>query len=250
MKRWPQLYWIIILFLFAFPLGMQEARPAQEVDLQLILAVDSSSSVDAREFDLQMKGYADAFRHKEVQAAIRSVGDRGVAVAMIHWAGEDEQVVAQDWQLLVGAGDAETFADLLDRTPRYVRRGSTAIGNMFAFTGAMMKAAPYVGRRQVLDVSGDGQSNKGLNVARERESLLENGVTVNGLAILNEEPGLDQYFRQQVVAGAGAFVISSPGFEEFGEAIRNKILRELEGAPLSMHDPEEEGHGVQFSQRR
>lgn len=250
MKTRSQLFWLLAFLLSAPLMAAQESNATQQVDLQLLLAVDSSSSIDAREFDLQMRGYAEAFRSEEVQAAIRGVGDLGVAVAMIHWAGEDEQVIAQDWKLLVGAGDSVAFADQLDQTPRYVRRGSTAIGNMFAFAHAMLKAAPYAGRRQVIDISGDGESNKGLPVARERAFLLGQGFTINGLAILNEEPALEHYFRQHVIGGAGAFLISSPGFEEFGEAIRQKILRELEGAPLSMHNSDEDGPRVQFSQHK
>ncbi|WP_022726944.1 DUF1194 domain-containing protein [Fodinicurvata sediminis] len=250
MKTWPHLFWLLAFLLLAPLMAAEELNATQQVDLQLLLAVDSSSSIDAREFDLQMRGYAEAFRSKEVQNAIRGVGDLGVAVAMVHWAGEDEQVIAQDWQLLVGAEDSVAFADQLDQTPRYVRRGSTAIGNMFAFAHAMVKAAPYAGRRQVIDVSGDGESNKGIPVARGRASLLEQRITINGLAILNEEPALDIYYQQHVIGGAGAFLISSPGFEEFGDAIRQKILRELEGAPLSMDESDESGPRVQFSQHK
>lgn len=250
MKTWPQLFWLFAYLLFAPLIAEQEANATQQVDLQLLLAVDSSSSIDAREFDLQMQGYAEAFRSKEVQDAIRGVGDLGVAVAMIHWAGEDEHVIAQDWQLLAGAEDSVAFADQLDQTPRYVRRGSTAIGNMFTFAHAMLKAAPYAGRRQVIDISGDGEANKGLPVTRGRASLLEKGITINGLAILNEEPALDRYYQQNVIGGVGAFLISSPGFEEFGDAIRQKILRELEGAPLSMHELDEYGPRVQFSRHK
>lgn len=233
MKKWLQLSRLLVLFFLLPLLDLHEPRAAQQVDLQLLLAVDSSSSVDAREFDLQMRGYAEAFRSKEVQAAIRDSGDLGVAVAMIHWAGENQQIVAQDWQVLVNSADARAFADKLDLTPRHLQRGSTAMGNMLAFARSLLQAAPYDGRRQVVDVSGDGRSNKGLDGVNERAALLEAGVTINGLAILNEEPALDEYYRQRLIGGAGAFVISSPGFAEFGKAIQRKLLRELEGAPLS-----------------
>ncbi|MFC4351450.1 DUF1194 domain-containing protein [Fodinicurvata halophila] len=219
---------------------------AENVDLQLLLAVDSSSSVSDAEFDLQMRGFAQAFRDPDVQAAIRGAGDRGVAVAMIHWSGADSQVIAQDWSLLFGADGANSFADSLDQTPRYVERGSTALGSMLDYAGAMLRASPYTGQRQVIDISGDGRANQGKPLAPEREALLTQDVTINGLAILNEDDTLDRYYREQVINGTGAFLITATDYEDFARAIRRKLLRELEGAPLSHR--QQRGQGIQLSQ--
>lgn len=235
------------LFVCLLMLAKPSLAPAAEnVDLQLLLAVDSSSSVSDAEFDLQMRGFAQAFRHPDVQVAIRGAGDRGIAVAMIHWSGADSQVIAQDWTLLFGAEGANAFADSLDQTPRYVKRGSTAIGSMLDYAGAMLQASPYKGQRQVIDISGDGRANQGKPLAPEREALLARDVTINGLAILNEDDTLDRYYREQVIDGTGAFLITATDYEDFARAIRRKLLRELEGAPLSHRQQGDQA--VQLSQ--
>lgn len=224
---------VSLVFCIVAASSVSPSLAAERVDLQLLLAVDSSSSVNDAEFALQMWGFAQAFRDEEVQAAIRGAGDQGVAVAMVQWSGRNRQVIAQDWTLLYGPDSASAFADSLDQTPRYVQRGSTAIGSMLNYADSMLQASAYEGQRQVIDISGDGQSNQGYSLVSARDSLLARNVTLNGLAILNEDDRLDRYYSEQVIGGAGAFLITATDYQDFARAIRLKLLRELEGAPLS-----------------
>lgn len=230
------------LLLFLLSAGLAGPLRAQApVDLALVLAVDASSSVNAYEFDLQINGIADAFRDPEVQGAISGVGDRGMAVALVQWGSQNEQVVAVDWTLVYDPATAAAFAAAVQAAPRYVDGGSTAIGNALRFSTRLLASAPYQGMRQVIDVSGDGRTNQGIATQTGRDEAVAAGVTVNGLAILNEEPGLDLYYRDTVVGGPGAFVLSAVSYEDFGRAMRLKLVREMAGPPIAQQAPGVEG---------
>ncbi len=224
-----------LLFLFAALLVPQSsARAQQSVDLELVLAVDASSSVATWEFDLQMKGIAAAFRDPDVHGALRASGDAGIAVSLVQWSGRARQHLAVDWALLRNAEDAEAFAAKIDMTDRLVPSGSTAIGNALAFSAKELTVNGYSGRRQVIDVSGDGRNNQGRDVVQVRDTLIERGITVNGLAILNEDLGVDHFYLSHVIGGAGAFLITATDFEDFGRAIRMKLIREIAGPAISL----------------
>lgn len=228
---------LLLSLLLLVPLGAGTARAQTPVDLALVLAVDASSSVNPAEFDLQLQGIAQAFRDSEVQGAIASLGDRGMAVAMVQWASRNRQVVAIDWMLVFDAASAEEFAAIVDATPRFVNGGSTALGNALRFSRELLESSPYVGARQVIDISGDGRTNQGIPSPVGRDEALERGITVNGLAILNEEPGLDIYYRDRVIGGPGAFVISAVDYRDFARAIRLKLVREMSGPPIAQQAP-------------
>jgi hypothetical protein len=213
--------------------GSQGARAQVPVDLELVLLVDASSSVNPNEFNLQMSGISAAFRDEEVQGAIRSVGDLGVAVSLVQWASQTHQVVAVDWMLVFDAGTAERFAAAVDQTPRYIEGGSTAIGNALVFATRLLMSSPYRGSRQLIDLSGDGRSNQGQTSSSGRDVALAAGMTINALAILNEDPGLDLHYRNQVIGGPGAFIITAVDYEDFARAIRMKLIREMGGPPLA-----------------
>lgn len=230
MSRRPLLRFALLAGLLAGP--CQQAAAQQPVDLVLVLAVDSSSSVNPREFDLQMRGIAEAFREPEVHAAIAAAGGRGVGLALMQWAGRERQVLALDWMLVEDAGDALELADQIDATPRLVTGGSTAIADAIAYGRRLIETAPWFGARAVIDVSGDGRSNQGMAPDRERDAAVDAGLVINGLAILNEEPNLDLYYRDSVVGGPGAFVLTATDYEDFARAIRMKLVRELSGSPL------------------
>ncbi|MDF2095093.1 DUF1194 domain-containing protein [Aquibaculum arenosum] len=232
----------VLFLLVLLSVSLAEPLRAQApVDLALVLAVDASSSVNAYEFDLQMNGIADAFRDPEVQGAISGVGDRGMAVALVQWGSQNEQVVAVDWSLVYDPATAAAFAAAVQAAPRYVDGGSTAIGNALRFSTRFLASAPYQSMRQVIDVSGDGRINQGIATQTGRDAAVAAGVTVNGLAILNEEPGLDLYYRDNVVGGPGAFVLSAVNYEDFGRAMRLKLVREMAGPPIAQQAPEGEG---------
>ena len=216
-----------------FALAARPAAGQTPVDLELVLAVDTSSSVNRGEFDLQMRGLAEAFRDPRVQKAIAAAGVFGVAVALVQWADSRHQTLSIDWQVVRTPEDAAALAALIDATPRYVVGGGTAIGSAVMFALDLLATNAYVGQRGVIDVSGDGRANQGELPTNARARALAEGVTVNGLAILNEDPALNVYYLQYVIAGPGAFVLAAQDYEAFADAIVEKLVREISGAPVA-----------------
>ncbi|MEX2630974.1 MAG: DUF1194 domain-containing protein [Tistlia sp.] len=208
------------------------ARAATAVELELVLAVDGSSSVTSWEFDLQMRGLSAAFRDPEVQGAVRAAGDLGIAVTLVQWSGRDRQIKAVEWTLIYDGASAAEFAADLDAAPRYVTGGSTAIGNAIGFSQLLLESNGYQGKRRTIDVSGDGRTNQGVQTPELRDAAVAAGITINGLAILNEDPGVDAYYRDNVIGGSGAFLISATDYRDFARAIRMKLIREIGGPPL------------------
>ncbi len=208
-------------------IAMPAKAQGQAVEVELLLAVDSSSSINRYEFDQQMRGLAEAFRSSLVKAAISALGQRGVAVALMQWAGRSQQHMSAEWRVLRTAEDAEAFADYLDATPRHIEGGSTAIGEALRQALTSMNANAYQGDRLVVDVSGDGVSNEGENPAVWRDRLVTAGVTINALVILNEDPNLPRYYRKEVVGGPGSFLLTAKDYRAYGAAIEHKLLQEL-----------------------
>ena len=202
--------------------------PAQEIptELELVLALDVSTSVSAAEFELQRRGLADAFRHADVVAAIDAAGDAGIAVAVVQWSSLRLQRSAIDWVQLRDGADAAGLANAIDAGERLLR-GGTGLGGAIRFSLARIETNAFDGRRKVIDVSGDGFT--GHSPSRERDRALERGVTINGLAIENEEPALGAYYTEHVIGGPGAFVITIRDFGDFATAIRQKLIGEIGG---------------------
>ncbi len=207
------------------------------MDLELVLAVDTSSSVSPHEFDLQMRGFAEAFRNPAVIHAIRAAGDLGVAVTLIQWSDNLNQVVAVDWTLVRDQESAHTFSQQIDRAPRFLVGGSTAIGGALKFALRQLERNGYQGRRQVIDVSGDGRTNQGVQPDDIRDLAVDQGITVNGLAILNEDAYVDRYYLSSVIGGTGAFVMSAADYRDFASAILEKLIKEIVGVPIAARPP-------------
>lgn len=210
----------------------------EAVALELVLAVDTSSSVDFQEYTLQMQGIADAFRDPRVLAAIaksRPLG--GVAVTLVQWAGTHAQRQVVPWTRVADPLSAERLARAIERAPRTIESGPTAIGNALAYCAGLILASPYSGRQRTIDVSGDGRANQGRSPALVRAEVTKLGITINGLAIMNEEPSLDRYYRAGVVGGRGAFMLTAPDFESFAEAMRAKLYGEINGPLVAMTEP-------------
>ncbi len=207
---------------------------AQEwpVDLEIVLAVDVSGSVSDEEFDLQIRGLAEAFRHRSVGQAIRAAGDQGLAVALIQWADYDQHALSVDWTVMRDAASARQFAKQVEDVERTVY-GNTAIGDALEFAILLLEGNAFVGRRKVIDISGDGPSNQGSAAWLVRDLAVARGITVNGLAILNEDPTLDRYYRSNVIGGTGAFVMIANDYEAYRLAILTKLLREISGPPIA-----------------
>jgi len=213
------------------------ATTDQPVDLELLLAVDASPSVNYQEFGLQMFGLAAAFRDPAVVRAIRAAAPNGIAVALMQWAGVDEQALGPDWSLVNDAATADRFAARIEETPRLAGRGGTAVGNALGYGLGLLDANDFTGARRVIDLSGDGPANQGTAPEPVRARVVAAGVTVNGLAILDEEPDLARYYLANVVGGPGSFLLTADDFEDFARAIRNKLIVEISGAPVAGRGP-------------
>jgi len=205
----------------------------EKVDLALCLAVDASSSVDYDEFGLMLGGYATAFRDQSVIAAL-TAGPRGaMAVSMLLWSGRGAQAVAVPWSRIDGGPAAAAFAEAVENAPRVVAAGATALGEGMAAGLALLAACPAEATRLVLDVSGDGRHNQGRPPGPVRDIGVGAGVTINALAVLNEEPDLLDHYQAEVIGGPGSFAMHTPDYDAFAEAIRAKLLREVGGAAVS-----------------
>lgn len=200
------------------------------VDVALCLAMDCSASVDFEEFALMAGGTAAALRDPAVLAAATS-GPRGAAaVCLLLWSGVGEQDVAVGWTRLDGEESAAGLADAIENTPRIPRPGATALGEGMAAGLALLGRVPADATRLVMDVSGDGRHNQGRAPGPVRDLAVAAGITINGLAILNEEPDLLAHYAAEVIGGPGSFAMTCADYADFADAILLKIRRELGGA--------------------
>lgn len=212
------------IFLCGFPPAIAQA---EDVDLELVLAVDSSGSIDDDEFKLQREGYARALTHPEIIKAIQRGPYKAVAVTYVEWSGPDINTQVVTWTRLSDRPSAEFFAAKLLSADRTIFGGGTALGAAIDLGMSLLAQNPFEGIRRVIDISGDGWSNKGRAPSRARDEAIAQRVTINGLAITDFEDGLVDYFRKDVIGGAGAFAISADGFKDFARAVRKKLLQEL-----------------------
>ena len=218
----------------ATPLPMP-AAPAT-VDVELVLAVDISTSMDEREFALQRAGYVEAIRHPDFIKAVRAGSNGRIAIAYFEWAGtiRDDAVLA--WQIIDGSDSANAFADRIAARPFRSFRG-TSISGALAFGTGLFGQTAFKGERRVIDISGDGPNNNGAPVTIARDEALSKGIIINGLPIMVKEPSystmdidnLDFYYEDCVIGGPGSFVVSIKDREKFKEAIRTKLLMEVAG---------------------
>ncbi|MFN4283981.1 MAG: DUF1194 domain-containing protein [Alphaproteobacteria bacterium] len=200
------------------------------VDLELVLTADVSRSIDDQEFRLQRAGYAQAFRDKRVIDAIRGGGMQRIAVVFVEWTGIDLQKIVIDWTQIDSAASAEAFAQKLDDLPRttYIG-GGTAVGEALYHAATLFENNGFEAARRVIDISGDGPTNRGRPASVARDHVVAQGITINGLPILGLEPRLESYYETQVIGGPGAFSVPAEGFEDFANAVRSKLIREIAG---------------------
>jgi hypothetical protein len=234
----PRRATLLLAAICAFAILGPAARGVEGVDLLLVLAADVSRSVDAQKFQLQREGYLSAITDPRVIEAIRS-GPRGqIAIAYVEWSGVGNQKLVIDWTVIRDAASAQQFGSQLAEAQRsFADRTSISGGIDFAFS--QFSRAPFESRRRTIDVSGDGTNNSGREVTAARDEAMAQGVTINGLAILSERPlswniehtnppgGLDNYYRNNVIGGPGAFVVVAQDFKAFGQAIISKLVAEI-----------------------
>jgi hypothetical protein len=214
------------------------SRAEESVDLLLVLAVDVSRSIDDDEARLQREGYRSAVTDARVLEAIQSGMTGAIAVAYVEWAGSDYQRLVIPWTRIGSPVEARAWAEELEKAPR-VALSWTSISGGLDFSMRTLSESPFEGTRRVIDVSGDGVNNSGLAVEQVRDRLVAQGITINGLPIMNDRPTfgrpspmpLDQYYRESVIGGDGAFLIAAEDFTSFGNAVRRKLVREIAGRP-------------------
>ena len=210
-------------------------RAMEPVDLALCLAVDVSASVDYDEFGLMLGGYAAAFRDPGIVALCAAGPRRAVAVGVVFWSGVfPGPEVAVPWHRVDGEAAAEAVAAALDSAPRLPVAGATALGEGMAAGLALLARCPADAARLVLDVSGDGRHNQGRPPGPVRALGVAADVTINALAVLNEEPDLLDHYRDEVIGGTGSFAMACADYGAFAEAIRAKLTREIPAVPLAV----------------
>jgi Protein of unknown function (DUF1194) len=234
-------------------LGGAAAADETVVDLKLVLAVDVSRSMDASEQELQKQGYIDALQHADVIEAIREGFLGRIAVTYVEWAGPGSQQVIAPWTLIDGAATAKAFTDTIAAHALSYRHGTSISGGLI-FAAALFDDSGFRSERQVIDVSGDGPNNMGEPVLQARQAVLDRGMTINGLPIMIHSdtfdgysiPNLDDYYKDCVIGGPGAFVMTVESIERIAEAIRRKLVLEISTAapkvvPAAFAEPAE-GH--------
>lgn len=218
------------------------ARAADTVDVMLALVTDVSRSIDDSEFDLEKNGYQAAFTSPEVLNAIKAGPTGAIAVSYIEFASNYEVRTVVDWSIIRDANSADAFLARLMEAPRSYY-GRTAIGSGIDLAVQSITGSPIQATRKVIDVCGDGTSNAGREVSQARDDALKLGITINGLAIINEHPaswtfahvqppgGLGKYYRENVSGGPSSFVLEIHDFHDFADAIKRKLISEIsEGA--------------------
>lgn len=215
--------------------GAAEPEP---VDVELVLAVDVSRSVDAEEMEMQFRGYAAAFRDPKLIEGIAGGPLGQIAVTLFTWSDWHIQEHLIPWMKIDGEAAAQRFAAAVDAAPRRTWL-YTSISGAIDFA-ARLFGQGYEGTRKVVDISGDGVNNSGRPVAEARADALAQGIVLNGLAVLDRTPQpwaaglppLDQYFREEVIGGPGAFLMVAEGYEAFEQAVKRKIIREVAAIPV------------------
>ncbi|MBA3652516.1 MAG: DUF1194 domain-containing protein [Chthoniobacterales bacterium] len=215
-------------------LAEKESAPA--VDVELVLAVDVSYSMDMEELAIQREGYAQAIVSKDFLQALKTGPNGKISVTYFEWAASSDQKIIIPWRVIDGPETADAVANEIMKTP--IRRASrTSISGAINFAMPLFEENPYRGLRRVIDISGDGPNNNGSPVTLARDTALEKGITINGLPIMVKEPSystmdidnLDYYYEDCVIGGPGAFVVTIKDREKFKEAIRTKLVLEVAG---------------------
>lgn len=228
----------IIVAMMCLALGSADARSDDlQVDLELVLAVDTSFSMDDDEQRLQLDGYVQAFRHRDVVDAVRAGLHRRIAVVFVEWGGTSFQQIKVPWTVIGDADSADKFAAALAKD-ELLPMPRTSISDAITFAASLFHGNGFKGLRRVIDISGDGPNNQGVTVTEARDRAVARGITINGLPVLLKpgEPAgffdlenLDIYYEDCVIGGTGSFIIPVRNRGNFAEAIRRKLILEMAG---------------------
>jgi hypothetical protein len=238
--------WVAIASIFLLPPLVVTPARADDVDLALVLVTDVSRSIDDTEYKLEKDGYAYAFASEKVLAAIRGGPTGQISVAYVEFASGFEVRTVLDWTVIRDRASAREFVDRLTAAPRSFW-GRTAISSGIDQGVRLFRESGFNSLRQVIDVCGDGTNNAGREVAEARDDAVKAGITINGLAIINDHPvswtfahvqppgGLANYYRENVTGGPGSFVLEVHDFTSFGEAMTRKLVDEIAASPSASH---------------
>jgi len=241
MRRFVRLFllcWVPVVL--SVPAAAQTA-----VDLELILAVDVSGSIDREEAALQREGYVKALTDAAVIDAVTSGQLGRIALAYVEWAGLDYYRIIVDWQQISDTASARKFAEQILMAPLFTAQ-RTSISGAIEYSIPMFIGNGFEGARRVIDISGDGPNNYGSLVTVARDQAIAMGITINGLPIVNDRPNpwgfpttpdLDLYYANCVIGGPGAFLVVAESFRHFAGAIRSKLVREIAGDQTEPAEP-------------
>jgi hypothetical protein len=223
---------------FGLSPSAQASHELTEVDVELVLAVDVSYSMDEEEQTIQRAGYVEALQSPEVLKAIHMGLTGRIAVIYLEWGGVDEHFIVADWQMIATAEDAALFAARIEQAPLR-RLNHTSISGALEASRQLMNSNTYEGLRKVIDISGDGRNNHGPAVGLARMQVLSEGIVVNGLPLMmrasfynnvsTHKPMIDTYYEQCVIGGPGSFAIPVLSMQDFAGAIRTKLVLEIAG---------------------
>lgn len=219
--------WFAVLLILA-------ASPAcaAESDLALVMAIDVSGSIDPGEYRLQHEGIARAFETPAVLSAIAGGPHGAIDVAVIEWSGRHKQAMIVPWTRVSDRVSGAAFAAQV-RAAHRTSSGLTSIGDALLAAAAAFKTLDDYAARRVIDLSGDGIANIGPKPAEVRDALVAQGITINGLAILQHEPWLSSYYDQNVVGGRGSFLLDVQGYKSFAQAMQEKLIDEIAAIPVT-----------------
>ncbi|WP_137134069.1 DUF1194 domain-containing protein [Rhizobium sp. FKY42] len=208
------------------------ATRGNEVDVELVLAVDTSRSMDYEEVRIQREGYVAALQHPEFINAVKMGLIGKIAITYYEWAGEVDPSSVLDWQIIETGADAKAFADKLAARPIATQR-RTSISAAITYGTSTIGGNRFEGLRKVIDVSGDGPNNMGAPVESARDQAIASGIIINGLALVlrpsGTTTGLDRYYKDCVIGGPGSFVLPVQKIEDFEVAVRRKLIMEVSG---------------------
>ena len=233
------LAFLLVVVPLCLCLSAVPAAAQTPVDLELVLAVDVSGSVDPDEAKLQRNGYVQALLNPKVQAAIRGGPFGRIGATYVEWSGESYQHIVVAWTELSDPASVERFAAMVAEAPMTTEQW-TSISAAIDFVVPLFDNNGFEGMRRVIDISGDGENNRGRPVEEARDAAVARGITINGLPILNDRPNpwggaapndLEGYYRDHVIGGPGAFLVPARDFDAFADAILSKLLLEVSGVP-------------------
>jgi hypothetical protein len=218
-RRWREL---------AVPVDMVDRAPRAAVDVALVLAVDSSGSISEQRLTMQIQGYIDALRHPSFVEAVGG-GRRGqIGLTYVTWTDARRQEQVVPWRVVKDQPSANAFAQAIHDALRPLP-GWTSISGAIDFCTGLLMSCGYIATRRVIDISGDGANNDGRPVTEARDAAVAAGVTINGLPIIEVEPNLEQYYRDNVIGGPDAFVVVASESAAVGAAVLRKLLVEVAG---------------------